>query len=114
MGGAHILVIALFCLLLVLPITTFAYRATPDLFEAKWCGIMFAIYGVCSPELIDNYLLMTYDPPKPPKTMQTSVASTFPIVVVKEAEKPPVLDNPAYRYSYYWNGVVWVKSRLIA
>ena len=107
MGGAHILVIALFCLLLVLPITT------PDFGYSRLCGLMTAIYGVCSPELVENYLIKTYTPPKLPKNTPISVASTLPSVVFKEVEKKPILDTPMYRYSYYYNGVVWVKSRLI-
>jgi hypothetical protein len=78
--GSAVKLVTFFCLLLVLPITTFA---TDD----KWCGLMVSIYGMCSPELIDNYLLMTYEPPKLLKTIHTSAISTFPIVMVKEADR---------------------------
>jgi hypothetical protein len=94
--------------------------------NSKWCGLMNAIYGMCSPQLIDNYLMMTQHPPKPPNTIQASVKTiTTPATLVKEAERglsPPTsqagvgiqdVPAPAYRYSYYWNGVVWVKSRLV-
>jgi hypothetical protein len=98
----------------VLPITA---NATDD----KWCGLMVSIYGLCSPQLIDNYLLMTANPPKPPTTIHASVNSTFPAVVILEAVKInktakkeqswPVV--PGYRYTFYWNGITWVHGRLI-
>jgi hypothetical protein len=108
--------------LVFLFLSSFAYAED----NSKWCGLMHAIYGMCSPQLIDNYLMMTQHPPKPPNTIQASVKTiTTPATLVKEAERglsPPTsqagvgiqdVPAPAYRYSYYWNGVVWVKSRLI-
>ena len=92
--------------------------------NSKWCGLMTALYGVCSPQLIDNYLMMTQHPPKPPNTIRASAITTNTAVLVKEAERglsPPTSQGgvgiqdvpaPAYRYSYYWNGIEWVKSRL--
>jgi hypothetical protein len=107
MGSAHKLVTFVFCLLLVLPIATFA---TSD----KWCGLMTSIYGMCSPQLIDNYLLMTYNPPKLHKNTQTPIAIPSPKVVFKEAVKEPVFDGLPYRYSWYWNNKEWVMSRLFS
>jgi len=102
-------------------LSSFAYAED----NSKWCGLMHAIYGMCSPQLIDNYLMMTQHPPKPPNTIRASAITTNTAVLVKEAERglsPPTsqagvgiqdVPAPAYRYSYYWNGVVWVRSRLI-
>jgi opacity protein-like surface antigen len=94
--------------------------------NSQWCGLMTALYGVCSPQLIDNYLMMTKNPPKPPNTIRASAITTYTAVLVKEAgtgvSSPPTsqagaviqdVPAPAYRYSWYWNGAVWVKSRLI-
>lgn len=88
---------------------------------------MIAIYGMCSPQLIDNYLIMTANPPKPPNTIKASVITTISADLVTEAVKdikPLILQaevriqdtpNPAYRYTYYWSDVwkVWVKSRVV-
>ena len=94
--------------------------------NSKWCGLMVSLYGVCSPELISNYLTMTQNPPKPPNTIKASVLPhTSTAILVKEAERgtlptsklelgeadPPL---PVFKYSYYWNGIGWVKSRLFS
>ena len=103
-------------------LSSFAYAED----NSKWCGLMHAIYGMCSPQLIDNYLMMTQHPPKPPNTIKASVQPiTIPAILVKEAvtgvSSPPTsqagvgiqdFPAPAYHYSYYWNGIEWVKSRL--
>ena len=71
--------------------------------NSKWCGTVTAIYGICSPELVSNWLAHKSDvyirPPKPPT--QTIVLSTPSPTIVEqvkvEAEKPKV--KPCFYYT---------------
>ena len=59
--------------------------------NSKWCGLMVAIYGVCSPQLIDNYLVKTSEVVKPTSTkVVPNVPTSFnEPQLVKSAQKPP-------------------------
>jgi hypothetical protein len=98
-------------MLMVVFFSEFAYAA-----DDKYCSIMYAIYGMCSPELITNYLAHTapqvYKAPrvipqvKPSYAIASSVYnSTFP-----EAN---ATTEPNVRYTWYWNNKEWVRGRLV-
>jgi hypothetical protein len=93
--------------------------------NSKWCGTIVAIYGICSPELVDNYIKMTSAPPKLPNTIHTPSGNFTTVQLVKAGanELPPVVDTknmsvgeraelPNVKYSWYYNGQIWVRSRL--
>lgn len=81
----------------------------------KYCYLMVAIYGACSPELVNNYLAKTapqvYRPPcvipqvKPSLTIASTVTT-----IISEAN---VTTEPNVRYTWYWNNVRWVRGRFV-
>jgi hypothetical protein len=82
---------------------------------------MVSLYGVCSPELIDNYLLMTQNPPKRPNTIKATVLNSTATLVQGAATVHPlsnaavgvsITPAPAFRITHYWAGDHWATGRL--
>ena len=93
----------------------------PNLIHAdnndKYCSIMYAIYGICSPELVSNYLLQTssqvYHAPRviPQANRSLTIASTVSTKLISTDAN--VKTEPNVRYTWYWNNKEWVRGRLV-
>jgi len=83
-------------------IPSLAYSA-----DEKYCPLMYAIYGACSPELIDNYLMMTSRPANPPRTVSpiSPLNADNPSLVVPKPEIKPKSDICSHNERLgYWGG----------
>lgn len=85
--------------------------------NSQWCGTITAIYGVCSPELIANFLAKSsYNTPrvvipkmKPQANPPIAIASSVSTLLT-EAN---ATTEPNVRYTWYWNNVKWIRGRLV-
>jgi hypothetical protein len=105
-------VIALVAMLMVVFFSEFAFSDSNE----KYCSIMYAIYGVCSPELVANYLIQTapqvYHAPRviPQVKPSLAIASSVPTLLPKQTLNKT---EPNVRYTWYWNNKEWVRGRLV-
>jgi hypothetical protein len=82
--------------------------------DSKWCATIQAIYGVCSPELVSNYLahVNIVSIPrvvvKPPK--DTSIVSSIPPNKLDIQDKPIEALKPNQRYWTSPSGHVYIQE----
>lgn len=84
----------------------------------RYCPLMFAIYGVCSPELIDNYLAHT-ESLTPRLNRETSVqqdqarTSSTPLTIPVEEPNPTEIEE-VKSDCWYYTPSGWKTCRIIA
>jgi len=101
-------------LALVVLVSVFSNLSYAD--NSKYCALMQAIYGVCSDELIENYLIRIAQPEtprlklesaKPPVTIVPSVTPLNTPEQVKEEPKTEV------KPCWYYTPAGWKKCRFV-
>jgi hypothetical protein len=96
------MIFGIFALLLLVP-----FINAED--NSKWCGTITAIYGVCSPELISNFLAKSsYSIPRvvPPKPPATTIVLSKPSPTIVEQVKPEGA-KPLIRPCFYYTSEGW-------
>jgi hypothetical protein len=103
------IVIGVFVLLMLVPFIN--AESNKD----KWCPTITSIYGMCSEQLIDNWLAHRNDnfirPKMPPKSLVNAIVpqiTTPTVTKVKPAEA-----KIEYRECWYWNNYIYVKCRYV-
>jgi len=92
--------------------------------NSEWCGTIMAIYGVCSPELIENYLSHTQgayaettsfvaEPAKPAEPEPQLLASSLEEQPLGFIEERPQAQEEPEQPCWYWAGYEWRVCRMV-
>jgi hypothetical protein len=84
--------------------------------NSKWCGTITAIYGVCSPELISNFLAKSsYSIPRvvPPKPPATTIVLSKPSPTIVEQVKPETAKEQIVKPCWFYTPTGWKVCRFV-